>query len=143
MISWFTRTAADHERGTAPSRCFPACAPARVDSRERVISLSVVTTRLSMRSLNFPFSVNDQGCQLTLIVPDGKSTYQKQSRQERPLALYQTCGGKILRTLCVHWPEHLRYIEVRQRTCREELGRQLGQIWLIRESLALKLTSVS
>jgi hypothetical protein len=76
-------------------------------------------------------------------VQEGKSRYQKQSRQERLLALYQISGDKILRTLCVHSPEHLRDIEVRQRTCREELGRRLGQIWLIPESLALKLTSAS
>jgi hypothetical protein len=47
----------------------------------------------------------------------------------------------IRRTLCVHWPEHVRNAEGRQRNGREELGRRLGQIWLIRESLALKLTS--
>jgi hypothetical protein len=83
-----------------------------------------------MRSLNLAFSVNDRGCQLTpLIVPEGKSIYQKQSRRERILALYQICGDRIPRTLCVHWPEHLRDIEVRQRTCREELGRRPGQIW--------------
>src|ERR1700677_4491292 len=130
MMSWFTRTAADHERGTAPSRCFPACAPARVDPREPVMSLSVVTTRFSMRSLKLAFSANKQGCQLTPPkAREGKSIYQKQSQQALLLALYQICDDMILRTLCVHWREHVGDVEVRQRNCREELGRRPGQIW--------------
>src|ERR1700677_1625094 len=132
MTSWFTRTAADHERGTAPSRCFPACAPARVNPHEPVMSLSVVTTRFSMRSLNLPFSVNDPGCQLTPPkAREGKSIciYQKQSQQALLLALYQICDDMILRTLCVHWREHVRNVEERQRSCREELERRLHQIW--------------
>jgi hypothetical protein len=131
MISWFTRTAADHERGTAPSRCFPACAPARVDPREPVMRLSVVMTRFSMRSLNRPFSVDGPGCQLAPPkVREGKSTYQKQSRREYLLVLYRICGDKILRTLCVHWPEHVHDdVQMRSRNCREEMGRRPCQIW--------------
>ena len=62
-MSWFTRTATDHERDTAPSRCFPACASARVDP---VMSLSVIAARFSMRSPKLAFTVNNRGCQLTL-----------------------------------------------------------------------------
>jgi hypothetical protein len=61
MMSWFTRTAADHARGTAPRRCL---VPAREDdAREPVMNLSVVTTRFSMRSINLGFTEDNQGRQ--------------------------------------------------------------------------------
>ena len=61
MMSWFTRNAADHARGTAPTRCFATCTPARGES---VMNLSVVPTRFSTRSVNLGFSEDDQGRQL-------------------------------------------------------------------------------
>ena len=137
-MSWFTRTAADHPRGTAPSRCGVPDAPAREDNvREPVINLSVVTTRLSM---DLAFTKDNQGRRLApLKVRDRQSIYQKQSLQARPLALYEICGDTILRTLRVPCAE---LVEVRHCACRDQLWRPGRQIWSIRESLALKHKSV-
>lgn len=69
VMSWFTRNAADHARDTAQTRCaarFSRCTlDCCVDSvGEFVIKVSVVATRLSMRSMNLGFSGDDQGRQL-------------------------------------------------------------------------------
>ena len=127
MISWFTRNAADHARGTAPTRCF---APRPLDRaevpREFVIKLSVVTTRLSMRSIYLDFSGDDHGGQLvSLKVWEIKCIYQKQSEQAHLLALYEICGDMILRTTYAPWPE----LEIRYWDCRDELDRRPRQIW--------------
>lgn len=53
-MSWFTRNAADHARGIAPTRCFTPGPPEGV--REFVMKLSVVQIRLSIRSMNLDFS---------------------------------------------------------------------------------------
>ena len=53
-MSWFTRTAADHARGIAPTRSFTPGPPEGV--REFVMKLSVVQIRLSIRSMNLDFS---------------------------------------------------------------------------------------
>lgn len=68
VMSWFTRNAADHARGTTPSRCaarFSRCTLDSVDSvgeskGESVMKVSVVAIRLSMRSMYFIFSEDDQ-----------------------------------------------------------------------------------
>lgn len=67
VMSWFTRNAADHARGTTPSRCaarFSRCTLDRVDrvgesKGESVMKVSVVAIRLSMRSMNLVFSEGD------------------------------------------------------------------------------------
>jgi len=57
VMSWFTRNAADHARGTGTSRRFARCTLDRVDGvGETVMDLSVVAVRLSMRSMNPGFS---------------------------------------------------------------------------------------
>jgi len=61
MMSWFTRNAADHARGTAPNRCFAPCPPDRAEgARESVMNLSVVTVKLSTRSRNLECSEDDR-----------------------------------------------------------------------------------
>ena len=143
MTSWFTRTAADHERGTAPSRCFPAWALAHVDPREPVMNLSVIPTRFSTRSPKLGFTVNNWGCRLTPPnVREGKRKYQKQSRREWLLALDRMHADMILHTFCLHCPEHDWVVEEHQRNCRKELGRKPHQIWWLREPPALKFTSM-
>ena len=59
-MSRFTLNAADHTRGVEAIRGFAPCAlHLSVEvAREPVISLSVVTTKLSMRSLNPCLTVN-------------------------------------------------------------------------------------
>ena len=62
-MSRCTLNAADHMRGTGVIRGFAACALDRAGAeavrvREPVMNLSVVTTRLSIRSLNCDFTEN-------------------------------------------------------------------------------------
>ena len=140
IISQFTRNAADHARGRAPTHCF---APRLLDhaegAREFVIKLSVVSTRLSMRLMNLDFSEDGHSRQLvSLKVWKKKCIYQTQSEQAHLLALYEICGDMILRTMCTPWPE----LEVHYWNCRNELERRSHQIWWTRQLLALKLTSV-
>ena len=125
--SQFTRNAADHARGRAPTHCF---APRLLDhaegAREFVIKLSVVSTRLSMRLMNLDFSEDGHSHQLvSLKVWKKKCIYQTQSEQAHLLALYEICGDMILRTMCTPWPE----LEVHYWNCRNELERRSHQIW--------------
>jgi len=61
-MSRFTLNAADHMRGTGSIRGFVPCtfdsAEWAAAAREFVINLSVVTARLSIRSLNCGFTVH-------------------------------------------------------------------------------------
>jgi hypothetical protein len=61
-MSRFTLNAADHTRGTGVIRDFAPCALDRAEwvaaGREFVMNLSVVTTRLSIRSLNCDFTMH-------------------------------------------------------------------------------------
>jgi hypothetical protein len=57
MMSWLTRNAADQASCTAPSRAISLCL---LDLAEGVMRLSVVTIKLSMRSINLAFSGDDQ-----------------------------------------------------------------------------------
>lgn len=61
-MSRFTLNAADHTRGTGAIRDFVPCALDRAEwaaaGREPVMNLSVVTTRLSIRSLNCGFTMH-------------------------------------------------------------------------------------
>ena len=134
MMSWFTRNAADHARCTAPSRCFAPYLTdltARVDgAREPVMNLSVVATRLSMRSMNRGSSEDDQRRQLPpLEVSEGNSIYQKRSPQAHPSVPYEVCGDMSLHALCVPWLSHVHGVVYRHRLSRKVPGRRLRQIW--------------
>ena len=59
MMSWFTRNAADHERGTSPIRRPSPCTRGCVNGA-REMNLSVVATKLSTRSMNLGSSEGDR-----------------------------------------------------------------------------------
>ena len=80
MTSWFTRNAAAHARGTAPTRCFDA--PDRVECvRGSTMILSVITIRLSTRSTNLGFSKDDRDLSRSQYASERKIMYTGNDRR--------------------------------------------------------------
>lgn len=142
MVSWLTRNAADHARGTARTRCIASCTP---DCATRagtfVMILSVVSIKLSRRSTKLVSAEDNWWCQLCIYQTYVKWRYPKRRLQVPHLGPYQIGGDMSLCTTLVHCPAQA--VENRCYLCHEELWWRFRQISWIRERRVLRLTSIT